>query len=41
MEPKKTGPMAANSLNGAYTISDIEEQMKAEDAKKQEGRPTN
>ena len=36
MEPKKTGPMAANSLNGAYTISDIEEQMKAEDAKKQE-----
>ncbi|WP_125706973.1 DNA-directed RNA polymerase subunit beta' [Companilactobacillus zhongbaensis] len=36
MEPKKTGPMAANSLNGAYTISDIEKQMKAEDAKKQE-----
>ncbi|WP_125567079.1 DNA-directed RNA polymerase subunit beta' [Companilactobacillus insicii] len=36
MEPKKTGPMADNSLNGAYTISDIEAQMKAEDAAKEE-----
>jgi len=36
MEPKKVGPMADNSLNGAYTISDIEAQMKAEEAEKQE-----
>ncbi|WP_338217394.1 DNA-directed RNA polymerase subunit beta' [Companilactobacillus muriivasis] len=38
MEPKKVGPMADNSLNGAYTISDIEAQMKAEDAAKSEKR---
>ncbi|WP_125587947.1 DNA-directed RNA polymerase subunit beta' [Companilactobacillus jidongensis] len=36
MEPKKTGPMADNSLNGAYTISDIEAQMKAEESAKEE-----
>ncbi|MGR3742258.1 DNA-directed RNA polymerase subunit beta' [Companilactobacillus sp. DQM5] len=36
MEPKKNGPVATNALNGAYTISDIEAQMKeAEESNKE------
>ncbi|MDO1604570.1 DNA-directed RNA polymerase subunit beta' [Lactobacillus sp. YT155] len=37
MEPKKNGPVAMNAVNGAYTISDIEAQMKeAEEQENQE-----